>query len=245
MGVTLRSSGASPPGLVLEGAKGTKDGILGQNCYRPDMKKKASNFAMLYDGTHFAVNRKKWAQRGFGSLLFSGFHEFLQRPLKGHGKLAYAGWHQGIRDGYQIFSTEDELQGMEHAQLLSEVESCQVAVHWKSLKQSISSWGIPYWKERQIDVALTVDAMRLFYDKKIRMFLLMTSDMDYVPLVDFLVEKKCTVIVAGFNFGYGPLHRNLAEAATNTWHLEYMLQAETNNPALFQKEPVKAKVDGV
>jgi hypothetical protein len=80
--------------------------------------------------------------------------------------------------------------------------------------------------------AAASDLIFLILQTRHRNCLLVTSDMDFVPLINFLVQRKCVAIVAGFSSGHSQYHQNLTDVATQSWDLENLLIDETAAPTL-------------
>lgn len=173
---------------------------------------------VFYDGSYFSGSQKYFYRTDVGWLDFRALHaliqEFVRRKEQGFFdyKVVYGAWFQGLHTTRQAepeFLRKD--RNLHHDLMHAGVET-------KFLPMSVrKADGKP--REKGVDVALAVDAMKIGLSGTIDVAVLVTGDGDFVPLLRELMKVGVRTLIVYFEYetedGYKAFANERLLAAAN------------------------------
>ncbi len=163
------------------------------------MTSKSGRLGVFYDGSCFSGSQKHFYRADAGWLDFRALHaliqEFVRRKEQGFVdyKVVYGAWFQGLHTTRQAdpqFLHKD--RNLHHDLMHAGVEP-------KFLPMSVSQKDGKV-REKGVDVALAVDALKVGLSGTIDVAVLVTGDADFVPLLRELMKVGVRTLIVYFEY---------------------------------------------
>jgi uncharacterized LabA/DUF88 family protein len=199
---------------------------------------------VFYDGSYFSGSQKHFYCSDVGWLEFRALHaliqEFVRRKEQGFFdyKVVYGAWFQGLHTTRQAdpeFLHKD--RNLHHDLMHAGVET-------KFLPMSVRQTDGKV-REKGVDVALAVDALKVGLSGTIDVAVLVTGDADFVPLLRELMKVGVRTLIVYFEYqtddGYKAFANERLLAAANYSVNINALEKDKEFRHLFQslfKKPV-------
>ncbi len=155
--------------------------------------KSLCRIGVFYDGSYFTYARRYfYFDRKIGWLEFKPFHGFLENYIRTkeqgytHYRVVYGAWFQEM---FGVKKKTEEKQLRSDRNLYHDVMHAGIDPKFMPMSQSGAN-------EKDLDVALAIDAMQVGLEGYIDIAVLVTGDADFVPLVRALMKRGVRVIAA-------------------------------------------------